>query len=272
MAELWNTLFLQPLVNGLIFLYNLTGSLGIAIIVFTVIIRLALTPFALPAMRTAQKMKELAPALARLRERHKGDRAKLTQAQMDLYRQHGVNPAAGCLPQIVQIVILIALFQAFNTIFTGGDNVVGKLNEFLWPVLQLPTDAHLDTRFLYFDLTQADVFRIPGIPLPLPGFIIIVAAVAQFVSSAMMAPSVEKQVKEAKKTPEGVDDFATSMQQSMLWIFPITTVVIGVAFPSGLVLYWAALSLFQAVQQYVVSGWGGLIPLVRKAKVWSNKN
>ena len=271
MSNIWQTIFLEPLVNGLIFFYNLTGNLGIAIILFTVLVRLVLTPFALPAMRTAQKMKELSPQLARLKERHKADRVKLAQAQSDLYKQHGINPAAGCLPQIAQIVILIALFQAFNTIFTGGENAIGKLNEFLYPPLDLSASAHLNTRFFYADLTQPDKFTLAGLPIPIPGLLIIIAALAQLVSSAMMMPAYEKQKKVAEKTPGAMDDFATSMQQSMLWIFPITTVIIGVNFPAGLVLYWAALSIFQAVQQYTISGWGGLIPLTRKASTWLNK-
>lgn len=266
MPEIWNTLLLDPLVNGLIFLYNLTGNLGIAIIIFTILVRLILSPLALPAMRTAQKIKELAPQMAKLKVRHKGDRTKFSQAQMDLYRQHGINPAAGCLPQIIQIVILIALFQSFNTIFASGDNVVGKLNEFLWPSLDLAQDAHLNTRFLYLDLAKPDSLRIASLPIPLPGLLLAIAAIAQFVSSAMMLPAVKAEEKVAKKTPGQMDDLATSMQESMLWIFPISTIIIGIAFPSGLVLYWAALSIFQAAQQYMISGWGGVIPLTRKAK------
>lgn len=266
MGTIWHTIFLEPLVNGLIFLYNLTGNLGIAIIVFTVLVRLILTPFALPAMRTAQKMKELAPQLAKLKERHSGDKAKLAQAQMDLYKQNGVNPAAGCLPQVVQIVLLIALFQAFNTIFSAGGNVVEKLNGFLYPALEFAADAQLNTHFLYFDLTRPDGINIAGFPFPIPGLLVIIAALAQFVSSAMMMPAVKAEEKVAKKTPGATDDFAASMQESMLWIFPITTVIIGVTFPSGLVLYWATLSLFQAVQQYKISGWGGMIPLIGKAR------
>lgn len=264
MAEIWHTLFLAPLVNGLIFLYNFTGNLGISIVLFTILVRLVLTPFALPAMKTAQKMKELSPQLNKLKERHKGDKAKLTQAQMDLYRQYGVNPAAGCLPQVVQIVILFALIGAFNTIFYSGTNVISKLNEFLWPVLDLPTSTHLNTSFLYLDLSRPDSFSIAGIPLPVPGPLIILAALAQLISSLMIMPSVEKEKEIAQKTPDTMDDFSTSMQQSMLWIFPLTTIIIGIKFPSGLVLYWTTISLFQLVQQYFVSGWGGVIPLTRK--------
>lgn len=264
MGDLWNTILLEPLVNGLIFLYGLTGNLGLAIILFTVLIRLVLTPFALPAMRTAQKMKELAPHLARLKQRHKDDKAKLTQAQMDLYKEHGVNPAAGCLPQIAQLVILIALFQAFNKVFIENGDIAVRLNELLWPVLQLPSDFQLNTKFLYLSLTQPDILRLPSLPVPIPGLFIIFAALAQFLSSAMMGPALGRQKKEAEKTPGGMDDFSTSMQQSMLWIFPLTTLIIGVTFPSGLVVYWGTLSVFQLVQQYMVSGWGGLTPWVNK--------
>lgn len=275
MTELWNSIFVGPLVNGLIFFYKATGNLGLSIIFFTAVVRTFLIPLTLPSLRAAQKMKEIAPHVKRLKERHKDDKAKFAQAQMDLYRQHNVNPAAGCLPTIVQFVILIALFGAFNTIFLSGQNgeakeIIARLNTVLWQPLHFPEDSQLNTGFLYVDLTKPDVFHLANFPFPLPGFILIIAAVTQFLSSLMMTPYVEKQKKEAQKTSETADDFAASMQQSMLWIFPITTIIIGVAFPSGLVLYWAALSIFQLVQQYFVSGLGGLAPWLAKVNIVKN--
>lgn len=264
MSGIWDTFFLEPLINGLIFLYNLTGNLGVAIVLFTIVVRFVLTPLTLPSLRTAKKMRELSPHLERLKIRHKDDKTKLAQAQMDLYKQHGVNPASGCIPQIVQIVILIALFQAFYAVFTSGGEVVTKLNTFLWPPLKLASDIVINTHFLFLDLTRPNVFTLPGFPLPLPGLLLVASAIVQFLSSKIMLPEVSRQKGEAGKTPGQMDDFATSMQESMLWIFPLTTLIIGYTFPSGVVLYWLVFSLFQLVQQYFVSGWGGLTPWVMR--------
>lgn len=256
--NIWDSLFLQPLLNGLILFYKISGNLGIAIILFTVFIRVLLIPLTLPSLRAAQKMRELAPHLQKLKMRHKDDKKKLAQAQMELYRQHGVNPAAGCIPQIVQIVILIALYQAFLRVLSGDSQVVSKINEFLWSPLVLPENTIFTTHFLYLNLGKPDTFPIQGFPFPVPGPLILLAAVVQFVSSKMMMPEVQKEADVAKKTPSQTDDMMVSMQQSMLWLFPATTIFIGIAFPSGLVLYWFVFSLFQAFQQYFVSGWGGM--------------
>ena len=277
MSEIWNTLFIEPLVNGLVFFYQLTGNLGVAIILFTIFIRFLLLPLTLPSLRAAQKMRELAPYLERIKKRHKDDRAKLAQAQSELYRQHGVNPLAGCLPQIIQIVILIALFNVFFRIFTPTQetSVATKLNEFLWPFLQLPEDTTIDLRFLHLDLVYPDVFSLPPLPIPLPGVFLIASAFVQFLSSKMMMPALSNDQKQAQKTPGEMDNLAVSLQQSMLWTFPAMTLVVGYTFPSGLVLYWFVFSLFQMVQQYFTSGWGGLTPWLIKVgllKLTDEKN
>lgn len=277
MSEIWNTLFIEPLVNGLVFFYQLTGNLGMAIILFTIFIRFLLIPLTLPSLRAAQKMRELTPYLDRIKKRHKDDRAKLAQAQAELYRQHGVNPLAGCLPQIIQIVILIALFNVFFRIFTPTQDtsVATKLNEFLWPFLQLPEDTTIDLRFLHLDLVHPDVFSLPPLPIPLPGVFLIASSLVQFLSSKMMMPTLSNYQKQAQQTPPEMDNLAVSLQQSMLWTFPAMTLVVGYNFPSGLVLYWFIFSLFQMVQQYFTSGWGGLTPWLIKVgllKLTDEKN
>src|SRR4030066_1865707 len=127
--SLWNLILYQPLVNALIFFYNfLFSNFGLAIIVLTMIIRSLLIPLTLPSMRAAQKMKELAPEIAKLKKKHGHDKQQLAKAQMELYRRHGANPAAGCLPQIVQLIVLIALYQAFRQVLDiNGDNIISRL-------------------------------------------------------------------------------------------------------------------------------------------------
>lgn len=244
----------EPLINLLILLYHLLGNnLGLAIIALTVILRLALVPLTMPSMRSMQKMRELAPELERLKKKHKGDKTKLMQAQADFYREKGINPAAGCLPQIVQLIILIALFQGFIAVFqANGGNITAKLNEILYPPLQesFQIKGEVNQFFFGVDLTKPDVIRVPSIPFPLPGVFLIFAAVVQFFSSKMMLPQTKKQEKLAKKTPGAMDDLMAGMQQQMLYLFPLLTIFIGYTFPLGLIIYWGTFSLFQAGQQY----------------------
>ncbi|MBI4029531.1 MAG: YidC/Oxa1 family membrane protein insertase [Candidatus Blackburnbacteria bacterium] len=254
----------QPLLNLLIIFYHLLFSdLGLAIIGFTAFIRLLLTPLTLPSMKMMQKMKEYNPELNRIKEKHKDDKKKLLQAQTDFYKEKGINPASGCLPQIVSIVILIALFSGFSEVFQGSD-ITHQLNKVLYPALQI--SGEVNRFFLGRDLTKPDVFNLAGIPFALPGVFLIVVAFLQFLSSKMMMPNVQAAEKVAKKTEGGADDFATSMQSQMMYMYPLITLFIGLKFPLGVVLYWGTFSLFQAVQQYFVSGWGGLAPWVSKIR------
>lgn len=266
MAAIWNSLLYHPLINALIFFYQvLFHNFGLAVIVLTGLLRLVLVPLTLPSMKAAEKIRKLAPELGKLKEKHKNDKQALAKAQMDLYRQHGANPAAGCLPQIVQLLILIALYQAFIQVLrANGGEMIAKLNEILYSPLKMPAEAIINTQFLWLNLAKPDVFKIPGISFPLPGLFLVLAALVQLISSKMMAPAVAQARKVAEKTPEKTDDMTSMMSGQMLYLFPLMTIFIGYSFPSGLVLYWFVFSLFTAVQQYYVSGWGGLTPWVSK--------
>ncbi|MGB9706476.1 MAG: YidC/Oxa1 family membrane protein insertase [Microgenomates group bacterium] len=263
------TLLYQPLVNGLIFFYKIFDNFGVAIIVLTILIRLLTIPLTLPSLKVASKMKELAPQLEKLKKKYGKDRQKFAQAQLEIYKKHKVNPAAGCLPQIIQLIILIALYQAFIKVLQPDGNVIEKLNEVLYPVLQLPAETVINSRFFYLDLAKPDVFHLPGVAFPLPGFFLLLAALVQFLSSKMMQPAVAVSRQQAKETPAAQDDVAAAMQTQMLYLFPLMTILIGYSFPSGLVLYWLVFSVFTAVQQYFVSGLGGLEPWRNKLKVKS---
>ena len=126
--------------------------------------------------------------------------------------------------------------------------------------------------FLYLDLSKPDVFRLPGFRFPIPGVFLLLAAATQFLTSKMMAPVVSAARKQAEKTPEKQDDMATIMQQQMMFMFPLMTILIGFSFPSGLVLYWFVFSLFQMGQQYKTGGLGGLEPWIEKLKIKNQKS
>lgn len=253
MGQLWHVVLYQPLVNGLVFLYQFLGqNLGWAIIVLTLLIRFLLVPLTLPAAKATQKIRQLAPEIDKLKKKHKDNKQALAQAQMELYRRSGANPAAGCLPQIIQLVVLIALFQAFRQVLVDGGEVVARLNEILYPSLQLSPEAVINTRFLYLDLIKPDLLRLPSLP-PLPGFFLVGAALSQFLASKLMMPAAQKAVKVAKKTPGEVDDTMAAAQKQMLYLFPIMTILVGFTFPSGLVLYWVIFSVFTALQQYYLN-------------------
>lgn len=254
--------------------YRLTNNFGIAIIAMTVLIRLGLSKMTKSATQTAQKMKEVQAEMDTLKEKYGDDKRKLQEEQLKLYRHRGINPAAGCLPQVVQLVVLIGLFQVFNAILRANGNPVELINrQVYFSFLRLPVDAVINTRFLYLNLSRPDIITLPRslelgpvVISRLPGMFLVASAALQFLSSKMMMPVVKSESKIAKKTKEKTDDMATIMQEQMLYMFPLMTILIGFRFPSGLVLYWLTFSILLMIDQYLRSGWGGLADWVAKVK------
>jgi len=224
-----------------------------------------MTPLILPGLRISKKMQELAPELAKLKEKFKNDKQGLMLAQAELYKKHGANPASGCLPQIVQLIVLLALFNAFNSVLhANGSSIASLLNPLLYSFNQLADSFQLSTRFWYLDLNKPDTIQIPGLPFAVPGLFLVLSGIVQLISSKMMTPVVSAEKKVAEKTPGSTDDALVEAQQQMLFLFPIMTIFLGYRFPSGLVLYWVVFSAISIVQQYYAVGWGGLTPWLKK--------
>lgn len=263
--NIFTTLLIQPLANGLIIAYRILGeNMGIAILGFGLFLRVILNPLTKPYMESMKKMKNFAPQLEKLKKKHKGDKIKLAQAQSEFYKQKGINPGAGCLPYLLQIVVLIAFFNVFSRVLTPDGDIVVKFNELLYEPLKFGAQEVINTKFLYLDVTRPDVIGLSFLPIPLPGPILLLAALVQFVSAKIMAPYVKEKEKAAKKTKEKSDDIQAAMQKSMIYTFPLMTLVIGTRFASGLALYWLLFSVYQAIQQYNSQGWGGLTPWIEK--------
>jgi len=244
----------QPILNALVIFYNIFFSnLGLAIIALTALVRLALIPLTNPQLKSAQVMQELNPELANLKKKYKDDKQKLMQAQMELYKKHGVNPAGGCLPQILQFIILISLYRTFNQVIKpDGVSVIENINKSLYSFVSLPSSTHLNLTFLYLDLSKPDLIHIPGF-FALPGFFVIMATVFQFLSSKLMMPTVKIEEKEVQATEKKSDDMAVAMQKQMLYLFPAMTLIFGYTMPSGVILYWFVFSLFSYVQQLAIA-------------------
>ena len=263
--NIFTTLLIQPLANGLIAFYKLLGgNMGLAIIAFSLFLRIVLSPLTKPYMESMKKMKELAPNLEKLKAKYSGDKVGLAKAQADFYKEKGVNPGAGCLPYLLQIVVLIAFFNVFTRTLSPDGDLASRFNELLYTPLKFAEGVVVNTKFLYFDVTRPDVFRLAGLPFPLPGPVLLLAALVQLFSAKMMMPYVEAEKKIAKKTKGVTDDLQVVMQSSTIYTFPLFTIIFGISFASGLALYWLMFSLSQAYQQYRSSGWGGLTPWLKK--------
>jgi YidC/Oxa1 family membrane protein insertase len=241
-TDIYNVLLYTPLVNLLVVLYQVTGqNMGVAIILLTLIIKIVTYPLTKPSLKAAQKQRELQPQIAELKKKYQNKQV-FAQKQMELYRKNGVNPAAGCLPQIVQLVIIIALYQVFVKILNANGIVAESLSNLIYfPQFALDTGTELNIKFLYLNLTKPDQFYI----LPF------LAAVSQFFLSKFMMQGTAKLEDPVKKTPEKEDDFMMAFQKQSTYIMPLFTLIIGLRLPSGLTLYWFISTLI-AVIQYII--------------------
>lgn len=237
---MYHTYIYQPILNTLLWLYGVTGhNLGFAIILLTLVVRGILIPFTLPQLKSAKKMAQLKPELDALKKKHGHDAKLFQQKQLEFYKTHNVNPAAGCLPFIAQFVVLIALYQVFMASLNG--NGMGDINSifFLWNL------KSKDTTYI----------------LP------VLAGLLQFIMSLTILPAVENEPEKREGTKaqkEDVAEMATTMQQQMVFMMPIMTIIFSIQFPSGLALYWVITTAFSLVQQLLVSGPGALLIYAKK--------
>ncbi len=248
--SLLKVLLYQPIISLLILFYNYLGNMGWSIALSIIAIKLVLLPFTLPSLKATSKMQELAPALAKLKKKYGSNKQKLASAQMELYKTHKINPAAGCLPQIIQIVIIFVLYQVFRDVLLNPDpaQVIEKINSAVYPFLRLPADTILSSKFLYLDLTKPDLIKIAG--RSVPGPFLLLSVISQYLAARLMMPQVKKEAKIAKKTETPTDDMASMMQKQSLYIFPFMTLLFGFNFPSGLIISWTTLSLTSLLQQW----------------------
>lgn len=255
MSELWNTLLINPLMNALVFLYRYVGNLGLAIVILSFFVRLVMVPFFIPNLKMAKKQRDLKPELDAIREKFKYDKKKQAEMQMELFRKHGVNPASGCLTNIITLLVPIALYGVINEISRVVD--ITAVNSKLYAEsLKFAAGEVINSHFLLFDMAKPDrTFILP-----------VLCALLQFLSSKMMMPVMDKAEKLAEKTPQKSDDIMYSMQEQMLYMFPVMMLVFGFSLPSGVMLNIFVSTVFTLVQSYFVMGWGGLAPLVQKLK------
>ncbi len=259
MGEIFNTFLVHPIINVLVAIYqvllflNFPYALGFSIVVLTILIRFLLYPLISSQLKASRKMQELSPHLSRLKEKHKGDTKTLQQETMKLYKEFGVNPASGCLPVLIQLPIIWALYSVLQQIVTFNSSaVVSEVNKIIYPSLSfLKLNQPWDQYFFGLPLGQT-----PAKLLPTLGILVILVPVAtgifQFVQSKMMFAK-PKNLQVEGVDPKKKDDFASVFQSQSLYIFPVMIAFFSYTFAIGLSLYWNTFTVFGIVQQYLVN-------------------
>ncbi|MDO8573594.1 MAG: YidC/Oxa1 family membrane protein insertase [Candidatus Daviesbacteria bacterium] len=270
---IFDTLFFGPVVNLLVLIFSglqaihIPGALGFSIVILTVAIRILVWPFMAAQIKATKKMAELKPHLDELKVKHKGDKQAMAQAQMALYKEHGVNPAGGCLPAVIQIPVFIALYQSIINILPGAGGHIDKINSLLY-FPQLKLAANLDPNFfgLNLGIKPSDFGKYGVLLLLIP----LVTALLTFVQSKMALPKpVKKYPSDSpKETKEkaGMEESMGQVQSQMVYMMPVMIGYFAFSFPVGLAIYWNTYTILGILQQHRVAGWGGMADLINKIK------
>lgn len=228
LSLLFHEILYRPLLNALIFLYNVIPGhdLGIAIIVLTLIIRFLLYPLSKKAIEAQRAVANLQPKIKEIQGKFKNDKQAQTKAVMEFYREHKINPFGGCLPLLIQLPILIALYRVFIS-GLAPENLGG-----LYSFVQNP--GSINTAFLGI----IDLSATHNIPLS------ILAGALQFIQSKMM-------LKESPKS-KFKGEMSSMMNKQMTYFMPILMVYFAFVLPAALPLYWVVITLFAIFQQRLI--------------------
>ena len=234
---LFDAVVYHPVYNTLVFFYNIVPGqdFGIAIILTTLLIKALFIPLSKKQIESQKKMQEIQPKLKEIQAKYKDNKEKQTKALMEAYKENKVNPFAGCLPLIVQFIVLIAIYRVIMNISNGG-----------------------------FMISQADLYGFVANPGPVnhlflhimdiskPNYILaLLSAVAQYYQMKMLLQT-QKITSLVPAPTSGQPDFASIMNKQMLYVLPVVAFFAGIQFPAALALYWFVSTLFMIFQQMVL--------------------
>lgn len=234
MSSIFNTILYQPIFNIFVFLYNIIPGhdVGAVILAITILVRLALYPLTGSSIKSQRALQDLQPKMAAIKKQYADDKQKQTQAIMELYKTNKVNPLASCLPMLIQLPILIALYMVLR------DGLNSKnLADSLYPFVANP-DTINQISLGFFNMAK-------------PNYVLAVfAGLAQYWQAKTLSRK-----NPPKEAGEGGKDEAmmSMMNKQMLYFMPAMTVLIGFSLPAGLTLYWFFSTVLMALQQVWLS-------------------
>ncbi|MBI3627401.1 MAG: YidC/Oxa1 family membrane protein insertase [Candidatus Sungbacteria bacterium] len=238
-GAIYNEILYRPLANILVFFYAAIPyhDLGLSIILLTIVIRLLLYPFIAKQMKAQKQLSAIQPALKKIQDQYKDNKEEQAKKVMELYKSKGVNPASGCLPLLIQLPLLIALYQVFRQVSDPAyfQTFLGQLYSFV----PHPTSIN-PTAFGFINLAHTSI--VLGI----------LAAATQFFQGYVMTPSSGIITGEKKVgTPSAGDSFQKALQMQTLYMLPIIIFIFSIKFAAALPLYWVTLNVFGIIQQVV---------------------
>jgi YidC/Oxa1 family membrane protein insertase len=224
--QIFNIIFYQPLFNLLILFYLFLKDFGLAIIFLTLLIRILFYPLTTKSLKSQKALEEFQKKIREIQEKYQDDKEKQVKEMMDLYQKEKINPFAGLLPLLIQLPILIALYQVFRKGLMSEEMI--NLYSFV------PKPGQLNPFFLNFlNLTKSSLI------------LALLAGISQFFQTKMTLPKTQK-------TKSQLDQFSEMIQKEFLYFFPIFTVFLLWKLPSAISLYWLVTTIFSIIQQYLI--------------------
>ncbi len=258
--NIFDIFLVQPVFNVLVVIYGLIPGrdFGIALIVFTVLIRLLMWPLVKRQLRQTKVMRDLQPELVKIKARTKGNRQQEAAAMMELYKEKGVSPFGSIGLLLVQLPIFITLFAVVRLITQDTANIAKYTYDILEKIPAVADAIHgdFDESLLgIIDLTKAA--SAPGAELYVPLILLaIIAAVLQFVQSKQLMPEPKEKRRlrdilkdQALGKQADQSEISALMTSKMIWLFPIVTFFVSIYLAGALVLYLAVQSSVAIIQQ-----------------------
>jgi YidC/Oxa1 family membrane protein insertase len=252
---MWDLLILNPMTNILLWIYSVLGNFGIAIILFTILIRMLTYPLTVQQIKGASAMQEFQKSKQwqDLQKKYKDDKQKLAVEQQKLLKEMGVSPFASCLPTLIQFPVIIGLYQAIMRALAVTPVQLVDLAPRIYPFIKISNLIPINNRFLWMDLNQPERLMLFGIGIPV---LAIVVVVTTYLQSKLMTP------------PAQPGDQGAQMGQMMNIYMPLLMGYLALTFASGLSLYFVASNLVTIIQ-YAAMGklnWSSLLPKLPAAR------
>ena len=231
---LYHEFLYQPLFNLLIWLYNILpgADLGFAIIAISILIKLILWPFSRASLKSQKALQQIQPKIEEIKKEHGQNKEVMAKAMMELYQKEKVNPLSSCLPLLIQLPLLIALYSVL------GAGLRAESLVDLYPFVSNP--GQINPFFLgRINLEQSHLVMA------------VIAGIFQFIQTKMLMAKRPPKIVQKKEGAKD-EDMLAMMNKNMLYLMPVMTVVIGASLPGGLVLYWIVINILSIIQQFFV--------------------
>jgi len=246
---MWDMLIINPMLNTLLWIYSILGNFGLAIILFTILVRMVTYPLTIQQLKGAQKMQDMQKSKEYLamQKKYKNDKQKLQQEQMKLYKEMGVNPLGSCLPTLIQFPIIIGLYQSIIRALAVTPMQMTALFYNIYPFSDVAKLLPIDSTFLWMDLSQPERLYVFGYGIPVLAIIVLITTYFQ---SRLITP------------PSQPGEQGAQMTQMMNLYMPLLMGYLALTFAAGLALYFVTSNVI-TILQYALMGkanWKNLNP------------